>query len=111
MLLGPMRILAHMHTMNDASVIEQLLEGLRRQTQPIDAILIVDNASTDGTLDRTFPKTVTIIRIRKTRARAARCGWLLPTPWSTASTGSGSLTLTAFRSPTGSKTWLHFSSV
>ena len=57
-----MRILAHMHTMNDAAVIEQLLEGLRRQTQPIDAILIVDNASTDGTLDRTFSETVTIIR-------------------------------------------------
>jgi rhamnosyltransferase len=57
-----MRILAHMHTMNDAAVIEQLLEGLRRQTQPIDAILIVDNASTDGTLDRTFPENVTIIR-------------------------------------------------
>jgi GT2 family glycosyltransferase len=57
-----MRILAHMHTMNDAAVIEQLLEGLRCQTQPLDAILIVDNASTDGTLDRTFPENATIIR-------------------------------------------------
>jgi GT2 family glycosyltransferase len=61
-LLGPMRILAHIHTMNDAAVIEQLLEGLRRQTQPLDAILIVDNASTDGTLDRAFPENVTTIR-------------------------------------------------
>jgi len=57
-----MRILAHIHTMNDAAVIEQALEGLRRQTRQPDAILIVDNASTDGTLDRTFPETVTIIR-------------------------------------------------
>ncbi|MGH6839324.1 MAG: glycosyltransferase [Methylocella sp.] len=36
--------------------------GLRRQTPPPDAILIVDNASTDGTLDRTFPEAVTIVR-------------------------------------------------
>jgi GT2 family glycosyltransferase len=57
-----MRILAHVHTMNDAAVIEQALEGLRRQTRPPDAILIVDNASIDGTLGRTFPETVTIIR-------------------------------------------------
>ncbi len=57
-----MRILAHMHTMNDADVVEQLLEGLQRQTRPLDAVLIVDNASTDGTLDRTFPENVTVIR-------------------------------------------------
>jgi GT2 family glycosyltransferase len=57
-----MRVLAHIHTFNDAAVIEQLLEALRRQTRPPDGILIVDNASTDGTLDRTFPETLTIIR-------------------------------------------------
>lgn len=57
-----MRVLAHIHTMNDAAVIEQALEGLRRQTRQPDAILIVDNASVDKTLDRTFPKTVRIIR-------------------------------------------------
>jgi GT2 family glycosyltransferase len=61
-LLGPMRVLAHIHTMNDEAVIEQALEGLRRQTRPPDAILIVDNASTDKTLDRTFSETVTIVR-------------------------------------------------
>jgi GT2 family glycosyltransferase len=48
--------------MNDAAVIEQLLDGLRRQTGPADAILIVDNASTDATLARTFPENATIIR-------------------------------------------------
>jgi rhamnopyranosyl-N-acetylglucosaminyl-diphospho-decaprenol beta-1,3/1,4-galactofuranosyltransferase len=57
-----MRVLAHIHTMNDAAVIEQALEGLRRQTRPPDAILIVDNASTDTTLDRTFPENLAIIR-------------------------------------------------
>jgi rhamnosyltransferase len=57
-----MRVLAHIITFNDAAVIEQVLEGLRRQTRPLDAILIVDNASTDDTLDRTFPDNVMIIR-------------------------------------------------
>lgn len=57
-----MRVLAHIHTMNDEAVIEQALEGLRGQTRPSDAILIVDNASTDKTLDRTFSETVTIVR-------------------------------------------------
>jgi len=57
-----MRVLAHVHTFNDADVIEQVLEALRCQTRSPDAILIVDNASTDGTLDRTFPENVTIIR-------------------------------------------------
>jgi GT2 family glycosyltransferase len=57
-----MRVLAHVHTLNDAAVIEQVLEGLRTQTRRPDAILIVDNASTDGTLARTFPENVTIVR-------------------------------------------------
>jgi GT2 family glycosyltransferase len=48
--------------MNDAAVIEQLLDGLRSQTRPLDGIVIVDNASTDTTLDRTFPNGVAIIR-------------------------------------------------
>src|SRR5271165_3048978 len=57
-----MRILAHIHTMNDEAVIEQLLDALRRQTRPLDAIVIVDNASTDRTLDRVFPENVTVVR-------------------------------------------------
>jgi len=59
-----MRALAHIHTFNDAAVIEQALEALRRQTRPPDAIVIVDNASTDGTLDKNFSETVTIFRNR-----------------------------------------------
>jgi GT2 family glycosyltransferase len=57
-----MRVLAHIHTLNEAALIEQALDGLQRQTRPPDAIVIVDNGSTDGTLDRTFPEGVTVIR-------------------------------------------------
>jgi len=57
-----MRVLAHIHTMNDAAVIDQLLDGLCRQTRRPEGIVIVDNASTDATLDRTFPDGVAIIR-------------------------------------------------
>jgi len=57
-----MRVLAHIHTHNEADFIEQALRGLKRQTRPPDAIVIVDNVSPDVTLERTFPKTVTVIR-------------------------------------------------
>ncbi len=57
-----MRVLAYIHTKNEAAYIEQALESLRRQTRLPDAILIVDNASTDGTLDRLFPEEVAVIR-------------------------------------------------
>lgn len=61
-ILESMRVLAHIHTMNDEAVIEQALEGLRRQTRPPDGIIIVDNASIDATLYRTFPKSTTVVR-------------------------------------------------
>ena len=57
-----MRVLVYTHTYNEAAVIGEWLDGLQRQTRPPDAILIVDNASTDGTLDRTFPEQVSVIR-------------------------------------------------
>jgi rhamnosyltransferase len=57
-----MRVLGHIHTLNDTDVIEQALAALLRQTRRLDAILIVDNGSTDGTLDRSFPEQVTVIR-------------------------------------------------
>ena len=57
-----MRVLAYIHTFNDADVIDRALDALLRQTRPPDAILLVDNASTDGTLDRTFPEQVSLIR-------------------------------------------------
>ena len=57
-----MRVLAHVHTFNDADVIDLTIEALLRQTRPVDGILVVDNASTDGTLDRPSLKNVTVLR-------------------------------------------------
>ena len=57
-----MRVLTYIHTFNDADVIEGTLDAARRQTRPPDGILLVDNASTDGTLRRTFPDQVKVIR-------------------------------------------------
>jgi GT2 family glycosyltransferase len=57
-----MRVLAHIHTRNEAGFIDQALAALSRQRRAPDATIIVDNASTDATLDRTFPEGVTIIR-------------------------------------------------
>ncbi len=56
------KVLAYLHTFNDADVVEGTIEALCAQTYPIPEILLVDNASTDATLDRTFPSKVTIIR-------------------------------------------------
>ncbi|MGA2410738.1 MAG: glycosyltransferase [Candidatus Binataceae bacterium] len=57
-----MRVLAHIHTFNDADVVDGTLDAVRHQTRPPDGFLIVDNASTDGTADREFPEGVTVIR-------------------------------------------------
>jgi GT2 family glycosyltransferase len=57
-----MRILGHIHTFNDKDVIDRSLQALLDQTYRLDEILIVDNASTDGTLKRSFPEQVTVIR-------------------------------------------------
>ncbi len=57
-----MRVLAHIHTLNDAAVIERAIDALQRQTRKPDAIIVVDNGSSDATLDREFPENVTVIR-------------------------------------------------
>jgi GT2 family glycosyltransferase len=57
-----MRILGHIHTFNDEDVIDRSLQALLDQTYRLDEILIVDNASTDGTLKRSFPEQLTMIR-------------------------------------------------
>ena len=56
------KILAYVHTYNDAEAIDGTIQALCEQTCPIPEILLVDNASTDGTLERDFPSKVTIIR-------------------------------------------------
>ena len=57
-----MRVLAHVHTFNDADIIDRTIEAIRRQTRPVDGIIVVDNASTDGTLERPALKAVTVLR-------------------------------------------------
>jgi GT2 family glycosyltransferase len=63
--LSALKVLAYVHTFNSADVIDATVEALCRQTYPIPEILLVDNLSTDGTPDRTFPDKVTIIRNNK----------------------------------------------
>jgi GT2 family glycosyltransferase len=60
-----MRVLAHIHTYNDADIIDRTIESVLRQTRPVDHILVVDNASTDGTADRPSLRHVTILRHRE----------------------------------------------
>jgi glycosyltransferase involved in cell wall biosynthesis len=57
-----MRVLAHIHTLHEADIIAEAVAGLERQTRRPDALIIVDNGSTDGTLDKAFPDWVTIVR-------------------------------------------------
>ena len=45
-----MKVLAQICTLNDEDVGEFALQAILGQTHPLDEILIVDNASTDGTL-------------------------------------------------------------
>lgn len=57
-----MRILGHIHSLNDEEVIDRSVQSLLGQTYPVEEILLVDNGSTDGTLNRSFPKQVTVLR-------------------------------------------------
>ncbi len=60
--MSAMTVLGYVHTFNDAEVIDGAIRALAEQTYPLPEILLVDNASTDGTLDRVFPSKVTIIK-------------------------------------------------
>src|SRR6266852_892173 len=57
-----MRVLALIFAFNDADVIEQTIAAIAHQTRPVDEILLVDNASVDGTLDRPSVGNVTVLR-------------------------------------------------
>ena len=54
-------------TFNDAEVVERSLQALLDQTYPVEEVLIVDNGSTDGTVNRCFPKKATVIRHNENR--------------------------------------------
>lgn len=55
-------ILGYIHTLNDRSDLDEVLGEVLGQTYAIREVLIVDSSSTDGTVDRSFPGSVTIIR-------------------------------------------------
>jgi rhamnosyltransferase len=57
-----MRVLAHIHTFNDVDIIDRTIEGLLRQTRRVDRIVVVDNGSTDGTVDRPSLAHATLLR-------------------------------------------------
>jgi GT2 family glycosyltransferase len=56
------RILVQLHTWNGAQIVHLALDAVLRQTVAAERILIVDNASTDGTADLPYPKNVTVLR-------------------------------------------------
>jgi GT2 family glycosyltransferase len=56
-----MRVLAHIHTYNDADVIDRTIEALLQQTRSVDGILVVDNASTDATLKQPSLQHATVL--------------------------------------------------
>jgi GT2 family glycosyltransferase len=57
-----MRVLAHIHTFNDADIIDRTIDAVLQQTRAVDGILVVDNASADNTLDRPSLKHATVLR-------------------------------------------------
>jgi rhamnopyranosyl-N-acetylglucosaminyl-diphospho-decaprenol beta-1,3/1,4-galactofuranosyltransferase len=59
---GPIRVLVHIHTFNDADIIEKTIAALLRQTRAVDEILVVDNASTDDILDQPCLQHSTVLR-------------------------------------------------
>ena len=57
-----MRVLVHIHTFNDADVIDDTIQSVLKQTRPVDGIVVVDNASRDATLRQPSLKHATIVR-------------------------------------------------
>ena len=57
-----MRVLAHVHTFDDSDIIDRMIASVLKQTRPVDGILVVDNASTDSTLDQPSLKHATVVR-------------------------------------------------
>ena len=57
-----MRVLAHVHTFNDADIIDRTVEAVLKQTRPVDGLLIVDNASRDATLEQASIKNAIVVR-------------------------------------------------
>ena len=60
-----MRVLAHIHTFNDADIIDRTIAAVTRRTRPDAEILVIDNGSSDDTLDRPSLRRATVLRHRK----------------------------------------------
>jgi GT2 family glycosyltransferase len=56
------RILVHVTCCNAANIIGATLDAILQQTLALEEILIVDNASTDGTPELAYPAIVTVVR-------------------------------------------------
>jgi GT2 family glycosyltransferase len=57
-----MRVLAHIHTFNDADIIDRAIAAILGQTRRVDEILVVDNGSSDDTLDQPSLRHATVLR-------------------------------------------------
>jgi glycosyltransferase involved in cell wall biosynthesis len=57
-----MRVLSYVHTYNDVDVVNRTLDGIRRQKRRPDAMLLVDNGSTDETVNNALADDLTVIR-------------------------------------------------
>jgi GT2 family glycosyltransferase len=57
-----LKVLAHIHTFNDADIIDRAIGAILRQTRPVDGIVVVDNASADQTLERPSLKHANVLR-------------------------------------------------
>ena len=55
-----LKILVHIHTLNDMDVIRMCIDAVQAQSRPVDKIIIVDNGSSDGTPDIEFPENTTV---------------------------------------------------
>jgi rhamnosyltransferase len=57
-----MRVLAHIHTLNDADIINRTIAAVLQQTRAVDGILVVDNASADNTLEQPSIRQAAVLR-------------------------------------------------
>jgi len=58
------KILASITCWNEADIVGATIDAVLRQTEAVEAVLLVDNASTDGIAEVVFPAKVTTVRNR-----------------------------------------------
>jgi rhamnopyranosyl-N-acetylglucosaminyl-diphospho-decaprenol beta-1,3/1,4-galactofuranosyltransferase len=55
-------VLVHIHTFNDADVVEAALDAVANQTRRVQAVIAVDNASSDDTPEKLVSRGVRVLR-------------------------------------------------